>query len=48
MTRFEREEALTIEDGQLVRVVTGKVGKFAMDVAKIYEDGRVYVRNIDC
>ena len=48
MTRFESEEALTIEDGQLVRVVTGKVGKFAMDVAKIYEDGRVYVRNIDC
>ena len=48
MTRFIREEELTIENGQLVRIVTGRVGTFAMEVAKIYEDGRVYLRNIEC
>ena len=48
MTRFIREEELTIEKGQLVRIVTGRVGSFAMEVAKIYEDGRVYLRNIEC
>lgn len=47
MNHFERSEKVTIENGELVRTVTGTVKNFSMEVAKIYESGKCMVRNIE-
>ena len=52
MHKFDREERVILENGTLCRVVTAiGTGKFKgkrLVAAKIYEDGRMLFRNIDC
>lgn len=51
MNLFDRSERIVLERGKLCRVVTahgiGKMKGRQIDVAKIYEDGKQYCRNID-
>ncbi|MFB4414214.1 hypothetical protein, partial [Pantoea sp. ANP04] len=49
---FTRTERISIQRGKLVRIITahGIGKKFKdknLDVCKIYEDGRTFIRNID-
>lgn len=46
MHRFLRSERVALEEGKLVRIITGDYKGNRSDVAKIYEDDEVWVRNI--
>ncbi|MBO7412794.1 MAG: PcfJ domain-containing protein [Fibrobacter sp.] len=52
MHKFDRTERLVLDRGELSRIVTAhgllKGRAHHLDVAKIYEDGRQFSRNIEC